>query len=216
MARVKGTTAEQTRAQIIAAALELFSERTFAGTTLRDIAEYLSLTKSAVYYHFDSKDALLAAILAPVADGLRELAERTVEARSRLDPDDRAGSDALKVATVHALVDLQLAHLPLMQSLMFDPSALRALKAHRPEPTVDVEFERAFAGTDDDAVVLQHRCAIGAVNGGILLTVRSMLRSDRPPGSPPAPVAFGPAHHDVLVRSALAVLGLTPDVGGTP
>jgi AcrR family transcriptional regulator len=58
-----------TRARILDAALELFSEHGFDGTTLQQIADRLGFTKAALYYHFRSKDDLLRALIAPaVAD----------------------------------------------------------------------------------------------------------------------------------------------------
>jgi AcrR family transcriptional regulator len=58
-----------TRARILDAALELFSEHGFDGTTLQQIADRLGLTKAALYYHFRSKDDLLRALIAPaIAD----------------------------------------------------------------------------------------------------------------------------------------------------
>jgi AcrR family transcriptional regulator len=61
--------ASATRARILDAALELFSEHGFDGTTLQQIADRLGLTKAALYYHFRSKDDLLRALIAPaIAD----------------------------------------------------------------------------------------------------------------------------------------------------
>src|SRR5579863_1262166 len=62
-----------TRARILDAALELFSEHGFDGTTLQQIADRLGFTKAALYYHFRSKDDLLEALLAPAVAGLEEL-----------------------------------------------------------------------------------------------------------------------------------------------
>jgi AcrR family transcriptional regulator len=62
-----------TRARILDAALELFSEHGFDGTTLQQIADRLGFTKAALYYHFRSKDDLLRALIAPAVTGLDEL-----------------------------------------------------------------------------------------------------------------------------------------------
>ncbi len=69
-----------TRTRILDAALELFSEHGFDGTTLQQIADRLGFTKAALYYHFRSKDELLEALLTPAIAGLEELL-RTHEAR---------------------------------------------------------------------------------------------------------------------------------------
>ncbi|MDH3212277.1 MAG: TetR/AcrR family transcriptional regulator [Myxococcales bacterium] len=52
-----------TAARILDAAEELFSERGYAGTTLRDVAERVGLRIPSLYNHFDSKDSLYAAVL---------------------------------------------------------------------------------------------------------------------------------------------------------
>src|SRR5450432_1298224 len=76
MPRPAGTTAGDTRARILAVALELVSERGFAGTSMRDLAERLDLTTAAMYYHFSSKDELLDALVEPLVDGLVGLSAR--------------------------------------------------------------------------------------------------------------------------------------------
>lgn len=52
-----------TREQIQTVALEMFAERGYAGTSLREIAERLGVTKAAVYYHFPTKEDILAGLL---------------------------------------------------------------------------------------------------------------------------------------------------------
>ena len=52
-----------TRAQLQSVALALFAERGYDGTSLREIAERLSITKAAVYYHFRSKDEILVSLI---------------------------------------------------------------------------------------------------------------------------------------------------------
>jgi AcrR family transcriptional regulator len=59
-----------TRSRILAAALDLFSEHGFDGTTLQQIADRLGFTKAALYYHFPSKDDLLAALHQPAVQDL--------------------------------------------------------------------------------------------------------------------------------------------------
>lgn len=52
-----------TREQIRTLALELFAERGYDGTSLREIAERLGITKAAVYYHFKTKEEILASLV---------------------------------------------------------------------------------------------------------------------------------------------------------
>jgi len=50
-------------AEIVAAALDVFVERGFAATTLAEVARRAGVTKGTVYLYFDSKDALLKAVV---------------------------------------------------------------------------------------------------------------------------------------------------------
>ncbi|HEY3765993.1 MAG TPA: helix-turn-helix domain-containing protein [Gaiellales bacterium] len=48
-----------TRERILDVALELFNEQGYDGTSLREIAERLGITKAALYYHFERKEDIL-------------------------------------------------------------------------------------------------------------------------------------------------------------
>src|ERR1700755_164201 len=74
MARTTGSTAEITERRILEAARELFTERGYAGTSIRDIAERLSMTKAALYYHSQNKQDVLAALVEPWLREMDELA----------------------------------------------------------------------------------------------------------------------------------------------
>ena len=56
------TPTQNTRDRILDIALDLFIEQGFDGTSLREIAEQLGVTKAALYYHFESKDDILMAL----------------------------------------------------------------------------------------------------------------------------------------------------------
>lgn len=60
--RTRPTRAE-TRARVLAAALEVFGERGIAGSTVSDVAAAAGMTKGAVYSSFASKDELVLAIM---------------------------------------------------------------------------------------------------------------------------------------------------------
>jgi AcrR family transcriptional regulator len=53
----------QTRSRIIDAAYEVFYKEGFGRAGVDAIAEAAGVTKRTLYYHFDSKDALLAAVM---------------------------------------------------------------------------------------------------------------------------------------------------------
>lgn len=63
MARKTKEEADRTRTRILASALALFVKKGYERTTFNDIAARLKMTKGAVYWHFESKEALLIAIV---------------------------------------------------------------------------------------------------------------------------------------------------------
>ncbi|HYV63468.1 MAG TPA: TetR family transcriptional regulator [Bryobacteraceae bacterium] len=78
---------DATRGRILEAALQLFRDRGFGATTMREIAESAGVATGAAYYYFDSKDAIVLAFydqaqqdmtarLEELLAGSRNLAER--------------------------------------------------------------------------------------------------------------------------------------------
>ena len=63
MARKTKEEADRTRTRILASALALFVKKGYEKTTFNDIAARLKMTKGAVYWHFESKEALLIALV---------------------------------------------------------------------------------------------------------------------------------------------------------
>jgi AcrR family transcriptional regulator len=61
LARADGRRTD-TRRRIHEVALEVFTERGWESATLREIADRLGVTRPALYYHFDSKEDILASI----------------------------------------------------------------------------------------------------------------------------------------------------------
>ena len=63
--------AEKTRARILASALSLFAKKGYVHTTFTDIAARLKMTKGAVYWHFESKQSLLMALIDEMLEKFR-------------------------------------------------------------------------------------------------------------------------------------------------
>jgi AcrR family transcriptional regulator len=72
MARPTKEEARDTRRLILDAALELFSEGGFAGTSMRRIARAVGVRESALYHHFPSKAAIFEALLQDLGPGQSE------------------------------------------------------------------------------------------------------------------------------------------------
>src|SRR5687767_7756259 len=62
-----------TRARIQQVALELFTERGYEATSLREIAERVGVTKAALYYHFRTKDEIVHSLFHDQLDQLDSL-----------------------------------------------------------------------------------------------------------------------------------------------
>ena len=76
MSRKTKEDAQKTRTRILASALSLFAKNGYGHTTFTDIAARLKMTKGAVYWHFESKEALLIALV----DEMLEKFSRQTEA----------------------------------------------------------------------------------------------------------------------------------------
>jgi AcrR family transcriptional regulator len=79
---------EETRKRILNAALDLFREKGFETTTMREIALRAGVATGAAYYYFDSKDAIVFAFYRQAAEEmtpqLEEVLEGTTDIRKRL------------------------------------------------------------------------------------------------------------------------------------
>jgi AcrR family transcriptional regulator len=61
-------------ATVVERSVALFNERGFDGTSMDDLARHLGISKSAIYHHVPSKDALLGAALDHALSGLEDAA----------------------------------------------------------------------------------------------------------------------------------------------
>lgn len=73
--------------EILEAAVELFSERGYHGTSVRDILESTAASKGGFYHHFESKEQILVSIHDTFIDYELATAERIVDEYS--DPEER-------------------------------------------------------------------------------------------------------------------------------
>lgn len=65
-------TANLRREQILTSANRLFSENGYENTSMNEIAQYVGLTKGALYYHFKSKEAILISLINQIEDRFRK------------------------------------------------------------------------------------------------------------------------------------------------
>jgi AcrR family transcriptional regulator len=77
---MRAVKSDETRTRILTAALELFRERGFAETTMREIAARAGVATGAAYYYFVSKDAIVMAFYQRAMDEMQEEVETAIGA----------------------------------------------------------------------------------------------------------------------------------------
>ena len=68
--------AQKTRERILEVARELFTDQGYDVTSLREISDRLGFTKAALYYHFQSKEQILQALIEPIDGVVDDFLER--------------------------------------------------------------------------------------------------------------------------------------------
>jgi AcrR family transcriptional regulator len=104
---------DDTRARILKIALDLFVSRGYHATSVREIAEELGLTKTAVLYHFPSKKDIIAALADPMLSDL----ENAIDAANRTEGTD---PHRKRWAVIEGLVDVWLSHRYLLRMSLQD------------------------------------------------------------------------------------------------
>jgi AcrR family transcriptional regulator len=105
--------ARQTRQRILDTAGRLFSEHSYEGTSLQQIAEETGLTKAAVYYHFRTKAEIFSAIVVPEFQAMNDLLDLAETKRSR--------AERTRVV-IKGLVDLLVAQREAIRILQANPA----------------------------------------------------------------------------------------------
>lgn len=100
------------RETVLRRAIELFNRQGYDATSISDLASELGVTKSAVYHHFGSKEALLAAAL---DEALGELSAAVDEAAALTT--EGSAHERLRT-TVGCAVETLAAHLPAVTLLL--------------------------------------------------------------------------------------------------
>ncbi|MFD9359503.1 TetR family transcriptional regulator [Streptomyces sp. NPDC060031] len=187
---------QDTRARILRAALEEFAARGYHATSVREIAERVGVTKTAVLYHFPGKADIVAALAGPMLDSL----DAAVAAAGLVDP-----AEARWVA-VEGLLEVWLTHRYLLRMNLRD-MALAApgqvfgrfrdamMRANALVAGPDPDFaDRVRAAQAvamlSDPVVLYADAPVEALRAAVLSGVRRLLGDPAPPSGragPPSP-----------------------------
>jgi AcrR family transcriptional regulator len=178
------------REQILATAAELFAARGFHGVSVADLGAACGISGPALYKHFSSKDAVLAAMLVSISEELLAVGrERAAEAG---DP-----ADAVR-ALVAWHADFALRHRALIvvqdrdwESLPDDArEQVRALQRAYVDLWAD-QLRRVHGHLDLDRARAMAHAGFGLINS----TPHSGLLPDAP-------------MHELLVTMALGALGV--------
>jgi AcrR family transcriptional regulator len=195
VARTVGSAADQTRRRILDTASDLFVERGYAATSVRDISERLGMTKGSLYYHFASKEELLAALLAPLFDAVDGFV-----AAAR-------GCGQVSRELVRHLVDVLDEHGPMLRSFLADPSVEQAKMEQHRLPARFIELQEILGGGRDPGALLRARCALGVIHAGVL----ARRAEECPPEGGRPPVRIGhlsEAEKAFVADAAMAVLSV--------
>lgn len=220
MGRTRGRSAADSRELILGTATELFSQRGYSGVGVDDVAARAGIAKTAIYYHFGSKEGLLAAVLDRSAtawiEGIRAAAQQAGDPLQRL---DRA------LAGMRELLEEK----PWLGRLLH----LLALEVADDKPEVRAALE-GIVRKARDALAAGMRDAVGlaaadadAVAGTMLALYHGIAFGQHiAPGLLPLDAAFAELHrivvHLVTARlaaaqaDAAAVPPAAPDAKGAP
>jgi AcrR family transcriptional regulator len=157
-----------TRAEIRAVALELFSQRGFEQTSLREIAERLDITKAALYYHFPSKDNLISDLFSPLVVDLEGF---------RVDV-AAPGREGMR-ATLDSYLELCHRHKQLFQGLLLDFGALARLDVLTTLVRKREELDRVLVGSDHPVDRVRAVIAFGGLQDCVVLMADEPLESYR-------------------------------------
>lgn len=142
----------QGRDRVVAAALELFSERGVSGTSLQMIADRLGIGKAAVYYQFKTKEGIIEAVLAPAFEQMRSIIT------------DAEASESQQEVAIAGLCSLVIAQREVVAALSHDPEVRRFLETHGEAAELILQLGRMLRGPEPDA---RRRIAVSLFGGGI-------------------------------------------------
>ena len=158
----------ETRARILDAALDLFSEQGFEGTTLQQIADRLGFTKAALYYHFRSKDDLLQALHQPATHDVDALLAAYAQ---------RPDTPARRRQFIEDYVDFLLHHRRLIAYTFRDLATIAHPAIASSAAQRRARLEAMLAGDELD---FNEQVRIAMVFGGIHAVIARYPDSDAP------------------------------------
>ena len=189
---VRAAEAGNTRERILQVALDLFGRQGYSGTSIRDIANRMGMTKAAVYYHFPAKENLLADILTPAMTRVGHVLTTAGPVRT----------SEQRRALVTALVDVVGEVGPQVVVMLSDLAVGTHLRTLTGESSLPQRVGAALLGPPPQdpraaaAARIRAACAVGCLPAGI-----AAWRRDNPGAT-----ALDGDAKAVLVETVLAVI----------
>jgi AcrR family transcriptional regulator len=159
-----GQAGASTRERILDVALDLFTDQGFDGTSMREIAERLHISKPAIYHHFASKEEILMALHLRLHEfgkaALARLTNQTVTLQ-------------LWGSLLNEVLDQMLAQRKIFLMHERNQAALEKLHRKDHDDEHDDIQQRLRQALTDPSLSLRDRvrmaCSLGAVFGGLLM-----------------------------------------------
>lgn len=149
-----------TRARILDTAQRLFAEHGYQHTSIREIAERLGLTKTAVLYHFPAKVDILLALAEPFLDDFQAAL-------------DDAGD---RWSAIERILDVHIKHRHLLHNNVLSDVALLAQESvARRFAKLMLDANRRVTGFDPD-----FRAKVRAAQAIAMLTDPVIIYADAP------------------------------------
>lgn len=150
-----------TREVILKTALELFADKGYDATSMREIAEKIGISKPALYYHFDSKEDIVRGVLGDQMAQIEELVAWTAE---------QPASPTLAAEVMERWADIVQAHgTPMFRFIMGSHQIVREIQGNK--HTIIPHLDQLVAALAPDATVedqLRMRIAFMSINlGGV-------------------------------------------------
>jgi AcrR family transcriptional regulator len=153
-----------TRERILDVALDLFTDQGFDGTSMREIAERLHMSKPAIYYHFASKEEILVALHMRLHEFGKAALERLTGQTVTLQ---------LWGSLLNEVLDQMLAQRKIFLMHERNQAALEKLHRKDHDDQHDDIQQRFRQALNDPSLSLRDRvrmaCSLGAVFGGLLM-----------------------------------------------
>jgi len=157
-----GAVEMSTRDRILDIALELFTEKGFDKTSLREIADRLGFSKAAIYYHFASKEDILMALHLRLHEFGREALDAIGQGTV---------TPAVWATLLEGLIDKMLDQRSLFLFHERNQAALEYLHKEHHEAEHDdfqLRFRQALANTD---ISVEGRVRMAGALGAVMSTL---------------------------------------------